>query len=241
MQRRNGTEGAPRTEDPSPPPLDGDPSLPPLDGDPKEVVKLARCLLTEAFGLAHGGEWSTKSVLGRTGREKRAERLRIAAGQLSTAAGLMRQVQNDSSDATLALRPRHIEKLQAAGQAWYDELETAKHAHEIRALKVALQKHVKGKDVSASFAAKQQLNELQAKDRRDLIGGWLVGGAHLENSARERALALGECAALAARAEASVREEIQRTENYLEARKKKSAHFTQMLMGVVSKLPRTGR
>jgi hypothetical protein len=218
MQRRKGDRAQSATLDTT-----RQPASEPLAGEPREVLKLARALVAEAYGLAHGSH--VKAIMGKSGKEARKKRLNVAAGQLFTAGGFLAQLRYDATAAE-ALRPNSVVKLQKCCASWHEELAQEEFGSRIRSLKVGLQIAAEEGDPREGLRLKVELDHLH-KDGK--LPPWEVGGEHL-GRAKERVHILVVCHKLVKRAEDACRADILKIENYLIARAEKSQRFTRMLL-----------
>jgi hypothetical protein len=102
-----------------------------------------------------------KFILGRSAREARMKRNRIAVGHLGTAHSFLSRMCRDES-CLAAVRPKMVEKLQDCVRLWHDAVAATSKRDKVRALTMKLREHSLANEGAEAHSAKIELDALRA-------------------------------------------------------------------------------
>ena len=102
-----------------------------------------------------------KFILGRSAREARMKRNRIAVGHLGTAHSFLSRMCRDES-CLAAVRPKMVEKLQDCVRQWHDAVAATSKRDKVRALTMKLREHSLANEGAEAHSAKIELDALRA-------------------------------------------------------------------------------
>jgi hypothetical protein len=102
-----------------------------------------------------------KFILGRSAREARMKRNRIAVGHLGTAHSFLSRMCRDEN-CLAAVRPKMVEKLQDCVRQWHDAVAATSKRDKVRALTMKLREHSLANEGAEAHSAKIELDALRA-------------------------------------------------------------------------------
>ena len=190
----------------------------PLEQPVIEVMRTVRALLKEGYSLAT--ETDVKFILGRTAREAKMKRNRVAAGHLATARGFLDRICRDEASLE-GVRPKMVGKLQECCRQWHELVAASARRDKLRALQMRVRQHSMAQERAEAKAAKKELELARAKHEKDhAYDPRVVVTAESTREQVERAVR--GCAREVEEAEQVLRTEVRATEKYLENWERKS-------------------
>ena len=102
-----------------------------------------------------------KFILGRSAREAKMKRNRIAVGHLATAHSFLVRVCRDEK-CLAGVRPKMIEKLQNCARQWHDAVASTAKRDKMRAVTIKMRDHSLANEAELANAARHELEQLRA-------------------------------------------------------------------------------